>query len=264
MIGARRLVAGLVVATTLALVTPAQASTPNENALASQVFAAINQARADNGVPTLSADGGLASGAQGAAEYNRTHQGEPGCEDACHTANGPAHFEIVYWGVGTTANAQSAINTWMNSPQHRANMLSPGATAGGVGVAINPDSQRTWIITWFNGGDTLPASNAPKTTTTKKAATVTTVTTAGTKLAAPPTLAATSTTPSTVVTSTTTTSISEPRRASTLRIAKAGDDDGGGSSKTGLLIALTFAVLAGAGSTLAAVRRSRRDRSALR
>lgn len=234
----------------------ARAATGTESNLASDVFAKINQKRTENGVPTLTFDGGIAAGAQAAAEYNRTHVGEPSCVDACHTANGPEHFEIVYWGVGNTATADDAIGTWMNSSQHRANMLSTGATAGGAGVAINPDTGRTWMIAWFNGGDTAPANQPPKTPTTKKPVTNTTApVVVATATTVPVATTTTIVTETTLDTSTTTssTSTTEPRPTSTLLASQSGE----GGSNTGLVIAIIAVVLAtaGAGSFVLVARR---------
>lgn len=243
----------IVLALGFAVLPSAHAATATENSLASDVFAKINQKRSEHGVPTLAFDGGLAAGAQAAAEFNRTHVGEPSCVDACHTANGPEHFEIVYWGVGTTAQADDAISTWMNSSQHRANMLSTGATAGGAGVAINPDTGRTWMIAWFNGGDSAPANQPPKTTTTRFRSTPdpaapTTAAPAATTIPATTTVAT-----DTTIDTSTTTSTTEPRATSTLLAGKSSD----GGSNTGLLIAIVAVVLAtaGAGSFVLVARR---------
>ena len=219
----------------LSALPTARAATSDEAALAAQIFDAINERRAANGVPALRFDASQAAGAQETANYNRIHVGEPGCEDACHRPEGNAHFEIVYWAEGSTS-AQAATNFWMGSPPHRKNMLSAGATAAGVGVAINPETNRTWAVTWFNGGDTLPAPDAPGSTpttakvsttpTTPKPATATTAAPSATT-AAPTT--ASSTTSSTADPSTTTTSTTQPRTDDTLALRSTSNEEDGGN-----------------------------------
>jgi uncharacterized protein YkwD len=41
--------------------------------------------------------------------------------------------ENLAWGVGTYAEAHSIVNTWLNSPEHRANLLRAGYRTVGVG-----------------------------------------------------------------------------------------------------------------------------------
>lgn len=217
----------LVSALALGMAT-ASASTPDEDNLAAQIFRAINQKRVQNGRATIATDGGLSNDAQGAAEYNRAS-----CSPACHTPNGPAHFEIVYWGDGPVT-AERAVKQWMESDAHRTNILSNGATAGGVGVAVNPSIERTWAVVWFNGGDTAPVTTptieAPKPTTTRATSTATTQ---GASASTEITVPATTTTSSTIDTSTTSTT-NEPKASSTqsLRLTK---QDGGSSALPGVI-----------------------------
>ena len=41
--------------------------------------------------------------------------------------------ENLAWGVGALAQAHSIVNTWLASPEHRANLLRPGYRTVGVG-----------------------------------------------------------------------------------------------------------------------------------
>ncbi|MGE5695929.1 MAG: CAP domain-containing protein [Candidatus Sericytochromatia bacterium] len=43
--------------------------------------------------------------------------------------------EIVYWGTGSLATAQAALDLWMQSPAHRAIILDCAFTAGGFATA---------------------------------------------------------------------------------------------------------------------------------
>jgi uncharacterized protein YkwD len=46
------------------------------------------------------------------------------------------------------ASADFIVNSWMNSPPHRKNMLMPGLTRGGVGIAQGADGL---VYAVFNG-----------------------------------------------------------------------------------------------------------------
>nr|WP_172830454.1 CAP domain-containing protein [Mycobacterium asiaticum] len=43
--------------------------------------------------------------------------------------------EIVYWGTGSAATPNAALDSWMTSPPHRAIILNCGFTAGGFATA---------------------------------------------------------------------------------------------------------------------------------
>ena len=44
--------------------------------------------------------------------------------------------ENLAWGVGALAQAQSIVNVWLASPEHRATLLRPGYRTVGVGIRI--------------------------------------------------------------------------------------------------------------------------------
>jgi uncharacterized protein YkwD len=44
--------------------------------------------------------------------------------------------ENLEWGTGTLATPRSAVKAWMNSPDHRANLLKRGYEEMGVGVVL--------------------------------------------------------------------------------------------------------------------------------
>ena len=50
------------------------------------------------------------------------------------------------------ADAQATFEQWVNSPPHRANMLSPDFTAVGIGRAYNAGSTYDWYWTTTFGG----------------------------------------------------------------------------------------------------------------
>ncbi|BBY03202.1 CAP domain-containing protein [Mycobacterium seoulense] len=47
----------------------------------------------------------------------------------------PATGEIVYWGTGSAANPTQALDSWMQSPPHRAIIVNCAFTAGGFATA---------------------------------------------------------------------------------------------------------------------------------
>jgi len=44
--------------------------------------------------------------------------------------------ENLAWAVGALAQAQSIVNAWLTSPEHRANLLRPGYRTVGVGIRV--------------------------------------------------------------------------------------------------------------------------------
>lgn len=45
--------------------------------------------------------------------------------------------ENLYWGAGRNAPPAEAVDGWMNSPGHRANVLSPDFTEVGIGIVYD-------------------------------------------------------------------------------------------------------------------------------
>lgn len=54
--------------------------------------------------------------------------------DAGYTSSGPT-AEIVYWGTGSVATPNAALDLWMKSPPHRAIILNCALTKGGFATA---------------------------------------------------------------------------------------------------------------------------------
>jgi uncharacterized protein YkwD len=57
--------------------------------------------------------------------------------------------ENILEGSGTMSASAMEV-AWMNSPPHRANILSGAYTAAGVGIAYSSDG-RTWAVVDFGG-----------------------------------------------------------------------------------------------------------------
>ena len=130
----------LLLALTL-LTPPAHAQTPNEQLL----LVLANQSRAEHNLPPLTWDPALARAAYahlvfmarqgGPAEHQ--YPGEPDLVTRADHAG--AHFSSIAENVaGSSPSAAATHQAWMNSPPHRANLLSPQLTTVGIAVAATP------------------------------------------------------------------------------------------------------------------------------
>lgn len=91
-------------------------------------FAAVlNQYRASAGLPPVAYDPDLSAW----AANNNSEQSQRGLG---HHVN-PNFFQNCMWN---TTDAQSTAVEWMNSPGHRANMLSPNVTRFGIAYGPGP------------------------------------------------------------------------------------------------------------------------------
>ena len=116
------------------------------------VIAAMNQDRAAAGLGPLAWDGQLAPLAQNwsdqiAASGNLVHSNLGGLISAPYMAawHGLAENLLVASGDLTPAGAESM---WMNSPEHRANILNPSMDYVGIGTARDA-SGRLWVVAEF-------------------------------------------------------------------------------------------------------------------
>jgi hypothetical protein len=115
----------------------ANAQTPP--AQAEQLFALANQSRAAQGLGTLKWDPALATAAMKhcermAAEGPISHRygGEPDLSERAGQAG--AHFSLIEENVAVGPSPASVHEGWMNSPGHRANLLSPDIDRAGIAV----------------------------------------------------------------------------------------------------------------------------------
>lgn len=56
--------------------------------------------------------------------------------------------ENIGWGQGDLATPRSIVTAWMNSPGHRANILSPDYTQIGLGLATGSPADAAWGATY--------------------------------------------------------------------------------------------------------------------
>ena len=100
----------------------------------------MNQARLQQGLSALSIDAGLAQAAQRHADLMvesgmLEHQlpGEPGLAERCNAAGG--HFSSIAENIAEGGSLKDIHASWMQSQAHRDNIVTPGFTAVGIGVA---------------------------------------------------------------------------------------------------------------------------------
>jgi uncharacterized protein YkwD len=99
---------------------------------------AVNQTRAANGLRPLKVDAALTRAARShSLEMLRgnyfAHGDFHGRMVAFHVS-GPMAGENLAWGNGTYAQPSTIITEWLNSPEHRANLLHAGWTRIGIGI----------------------------------------------------------------------------------------------------------------------------------
>jgi uncharacterized protein YkwD len=127
--------------------TPADAS--NLDAFRAAVTCLHNQIRAQNGLPLLSGSAKLRRAAEGhSAEMVDAHYFEHTSPSGSTMVDrilasgyvnrnqGWLLGENLEWGTGAMATPRGALDAWMNSPGHRANVLRRGYRQLGVGVAL--------------------------------------------------------------------------------------------------------------------------------
>ena len=106
---------------------------------ASSLVQAVNQTRAAYGLPSLRVDGRLARAASAhSAEMLRGNyfsHGDFASRMAAFRVQGPSLGENLAWGNGPYARPSAIVGEWLASPEHRANLLRPGWTRIGIGLA---------------------------------------------------------------------------------------------------------------------------------
>jgi uncharacterized protein YkwD len=120
-----------------------------EASFESKVLKLINIERAKNGLHKLSMQTRLLKAAKGHSKdmANKNYFSHSGLNGSSFidriNATGykwSAAGENIYAGNGTFNSPQSCVNAWMNSPAHRAILLSADYTQIGIGYAFNKNS----------------------------------------------------------------------------------------------------------------------------
>jgi uncharacterized protein YkwD len=129
----------------------APAGIRTDAAYASNVLAIINDVRARNGLRAVSSEGRLTTAATRYAVYMAqtntfAHTGADGStvltrvRAAGYTEN-TGFGEILAW-YGATGRPSIIVDLWMNSPSHRAAILSPSFRFAGAGCAFDAEGVR--------------------------------------------------------------------------------------------------------------------------
>lgn len=105
----------------------------------SSLLQAVNQTRAAHGLRPLKADRSLTRAANAHSvemiRGNYFSHGDFHSRMVAFHVQGPAAGENLAWGNGSYAQAPTIIREWLASPAHRANLLRPGWTRIGIGLA---------------------------------------------------------------------------------------------------------------------------------
>jgi uncharacterized protein YkwD len=140
-------------------VAPAPTAAPTVADVEHALLDAVNAARAESGLAALKLDAALETAARAHTENLLAHSA---FTHDFVDASGPTPFGgwIARWYRGSCAGenlasgspsltVEQAVQLWLNSPGHRANMLSARFTT--IGVALQ-GSNGTWIATTDFGG----------------------------------------------------------------------------------------------------------------
>lgn len=138
----RRLALSVAALGTTAIAAPtAVANAPRVDGRERNVIHRINQVRADHGLRALDLTGGLSRAAdrhsrRQARTRTLSHQlpGEPDLAARLRdVANGQPVSEVIFWGSGGVRSAR-VVRAWMDSPGHRAALLSSTFSRAGIGI----------------------------------------------------------------------------------------------------------------------------------
>jgi hypothetical protein len=137
--GLARIVGLLLWAATVSGIAAAANPAAPPSADEQKLFAATNQARADQGLSPLRWDDSLAQAARAHAQLimrnsQLSHQypGEPGL--AVRAAQAGAHFQSVAENIAVGPSADAIQKQWMKSMPHRSNILDPQLNSIGFAV----------------------------------------------------------------------------------------------------------------------------------
>jgi len=134
-------------------VAPASAqcqSPARANAQIAQLINLVNAERRANGLPVVRASAKLsqvahAHACDNAAHSSYSHVGSDGSDLSQRLRRGGYRIRIAAentgWGFDTP---ERAMNFWMNSPHHRANILLKGITE--IGIGLVDGSRPAWVM----------------------------------------------------------------------------------------------------------------------
>ena len=170
-------VAALALATMLALLLPVTAFAWGPNAFSStseqQLFQLTNQARAAAGRKALHWDASLATFARARAKdmivrNYFAHQIPPDGHTVFDVMSNAGYCfnlagENIGWNNYPEDQATSEIQTmFMNSPDHRQNILGPAWDVVGIGAYQGPDGKKMWAVVFADKCGSVAPAPTPK------------------------------------------------------------------------------------------------------
>jgi uncharacterized protein YkwD len=135
-------------ATVVALLCPAAASAGGYVDAEMRAVKALNQIRTSNGLASLSVSRSLASSASAYSRYMLDHdffghQARIPVASRFRTAG-----ETLAWHSGSRPGPRSTVRQWMNSPPHRAVLMSSAYRQVGMGMergSLNGQAATMWV-----------------------------------------------------------------------------------------------------------------------
>jgi uncharacterized protein YkwD len=120
------------------LLAPAAGATVGSSTVTS-LLGAVNHTRTARGLPPLRIDTRLVRAARSHSlemlRGNYFAHGDFHGRMVAFDVQGPTAGENLAWGNGSYASPASIVAEWLASPEHRANLLRPGWTRIGIGLA---------------------------------------------------------------------------------------------------------------------------------
>jgi hypothetical protein len=158
---------------TFVLTLLAQSMPASAEPLHDGLMGAVNAYRASRGLPTVAASPTLQAAAQFMAE-NVAAYGPPATPhrstdgrmprqrmaDAGYPVDQAFTSEIIAWGATTAA---SAMNLWLNSPPHYAQLNDARFMSAGMGVACSGAFPCVWVVTFGSVADVAFVASAAAT-----------------------------------------------------------------------------------------------------
>lgn len=142
------------IALLLAFALPAQScpQAPSIQAEAPILMAALNHERHLHGLQGLAWNENLVLASalhacETAALGVISHQGQNGTSPAQRAQAAGYAYGMIAENLGLGfQSARQAVQMWMQSPAHRANILAPQATEAGFGMALTSQGRSTWVL----------------------------------------------------------------------------------------------------------------------
>jgi uncharacterized protein YkwD len=117
---------------------PASHAATTQSQVEQSLIDAVNDVRVAHDLRPLRVDAALVEAARSHSttllRENVFAHGALGERIAACGARGPAFGENLAWGTGRYASARHIVESWMQSPGHRANLLRPGWNRIGIGA----------------------------------------------------------------------------------------------------------------------------------